>query len=157
MFNSTIKNVIGDFIWYFIYIILPVLIVVILLIVRFSIEKRWKTTLIYSLILTVIYLSAITITPIAVNRYIQTFSTQKWIQYKYERKLMLNDLNQKIELIGMTVTDIKNLLGVPDAESDHDIEYVIDSGWVDPEMLVLRFEEQKVVEVYRYTEFKPQK
>ena len=128
MFNSTIKNVIGDFIWYFIYIILPVLIVVILLIVRFSIEKRWKTTLIYSLTLTIIYLSAIIITPVAVNRYIQTFSTQKWIQYKYERKLMLDDLNQKIELIGMTVTDIKDLLGVPDAESDHDIEYVIDSG-----------------------------
>ena len=55
----------------------------------------------------------------------------------------------------MSIEDIKNLLGSPDVESDNEIEYVIDEGWIDPEMLVLRFENQIIIDFYTYTEFKP--
>lgn len=155
IYNSTIKNVIGKFWWSFLYVLLPMFILVIPLLVKYIAKCKERTILVYSFILIILYVSIIYTTHVVTYKYIQDFTTQKWLDFKYERILMLDDLKNKYNLVGMSIEDIKNLLGSPDVESDNEIEYVIDEGWIDPEMLVLRFENQIIIDFYTYTEFKP--
>ena len=155
LFNSTVKDVIGKTMWYCIYMLLPILVLMTPLIARHILKCRNKLILICSICVIMIYSLVVFVTPIITYKYIQNFTPQKWAVYKYERKLMLDDLNKNYTLLGMTIEDIKKILGKPDTESENELEYVIDSGWIDPEMLVLRFEEQKVVDIYTYIEFKP--
>ncbi len=157
LFNSTVRNVIGKALWYFIYVVLPIITLLVPLIVRFIVNCKWKITLIYSLCIIVIYSLVAFTTSVIAYRYIQDFTEQKWADHRYERKLMLDDLNKKYTLIGMDIEDIKMLLGKPDIESENEIEYIIGVGWFDPEMMVMRFEEQRLIDIYTYTEFKSKK
>lgn len=68
---------------------------------------------------------------------------------------MLENLTKRYNLVGMSQTEIENLLGKADKTSENEMEYVIAAGWVDPEMLVLTFEGEIVTDFYTYTEFKP--
>lgn len=155
VFNYTVKDVVGTVMWHIIYVFLPA----VALIVPFIMKriKRFSAKLISvcSLGITVIYVLLMLIVPTSVNTYIRSFTESKWTRYKYERKLMLEDLEEDYYLIGMSKGDILNLLGAADSEEEEEWEYVIASGWVDPEMFVIKFKDGNVIDFYTYIEFKP--
>jgi hypothetical protein len=95
------------------------------------------------------------VTSLSCYVYITAFTPQKWEKYIDERNLMLKDLEKDHTLIGMTVNEVKEILGDPDEESGNEIEYVIGVGFIDPEMLVLKYDEQVIIDTYTYIEFKP--
>ncbi len=68
---------------------------------------------------------------------------------------MLEDLENKYSLVGMSINEAKEILGNPDLESENEIEYIIGEGFIDPEMFVLKYDEQIIIDFYTYIEFKP--
>ena len=53
--------------------------------------------------------------------YCKSFTPEKWAKYPYERHYMVDDLNEKYELRGMTRNELTLLLGKPeDSLSDKD-------------------------------------
>ena len=155
-FDDTLVHILGKCVWSIVYIILPLGLVIFPIVI--SIFKRegkaiWRWTVIVSLIC----LGLVCILSLSAYKYIQSFTPQKWSRYRYERVLMIDDLKSKYDLMDMTMEDIQDLLGEPNAKSDDEIEYVIDEGWFDPVMMVFSFDNNKVVDIYTYTEFKSYK
>ena len=157
-FDHITKKVIGKNTWYFLYIILPMIIILLSLVNKYLFKTKMKQrVIIYSLIALCIYIFIAILVPVSSYKYIKIFTPEKWLNYKYERKLMIEDLNAKYNLKNMTKDEIKNILGAPDVETEKEIEYVIAEGWIDPEIMVLAFDNQKVIEGYTYIEFKTNK
>ena len=157
-FDHITKKVIGKNTWYFLYIILPMIIILLSLVNKYLFKTKMKQrVIIYSLIALCIYIFIAILVPVSSYKYIKIFTPEKWLNYKYERKLMIEDLNAKYNLKNMTKNKKKNILGAPDVETEKEIEYVIAEGWIDPEIMVLAFDNQKVIEGYTYIEFKTNK
>lgn len=74
---------------------------------------------------------------------------------------MLNSLKEKYNLYEMTYPEIVSLLGESEQTYAHEapaheeyLEYRVGSFTIDPTMLTIEFEDEKVVDIYLYTEFR---
>lgn len=152
--SGTVKSIIGKPLWLLIYILLPIFTVIGFLLINKHL--RWKKIFVYAVCMIIAYLMIVSLTSMSCYMYIQNFTTEKWSRYINERNLMLKDLENNYQLIGMTVNEVKEMLGNPDLESENEIEYVIGKGFIDPEMFVLKYNEQIVTDFYTYIEFKPE-
>ncbi len=152
--HGTIPDVIPEPIYIFIYRILPILILIMPLVMSYFFKKVKK----YSLIVYAVYICVIIIIHITVFSYMSSFTPHKWDKYRYERHLMLDDFHEKYDLKTMTKDELISILGKPGAESEDEIEYTIMVNWLDAEILVFRFEDDRIVEEYTYSnEFKSHK
>ncbi len=76
------------------------------------------------------------------NISLHTFSTDRWIDYGVERRLMMvDDLVAKYTLEGLSETQIKELLGEPDEVADGKMYYLLP----DPQVFTLTLEDGTVV------------
>lgn len=152
--SKTVRNIIGKPLWFLIYILLPILTVIVPLFIRYILQFKRKI-IVNTFYITIIYVLIVSITSIGCYKYIKNFTPQKWEKYVTERNLMLEDLENKYSLVGMSINEAKEILGNPDLESENEIEYIIGEGFIDPEMFVLKYDEQIIIDFYTYIEFKP--
>jgi len=94
-----------------------------------------------------------------VYHYKHTFSTEKWIKSE-EKNLMVDDMLEKHELMGMEKDQVYELLGfdTPNAYFKEDDNWVYWLGMerglisIDSEWLVITFEDEKVADYYITTD-----
>lgn len=156
--SYSVKNVIGNFIWTIIYFVFPVIAFFLAILLKFRIRK----TLLISIVPIIIYALISFGTIITINYYLKDFSQDKWAKYQSERYRMLDNMTNKIDFIGMTKEEVIKILGEPDnpyAATDNIdlIDYYVGSFSIDPTMITFVFENNKVTEVYEYTEFRTSK
>ena len=96
------------------------------------------------------YLLIVCAISVSLNSYFKVFTTPKWAAYPYQRELMIDDLQTKHELVGMTVDEVKDLLGNPDVENDTELQYLVSDGLIDPRIMTLRLEGNTVKSVSVY-------
>jgi hypothetical protein len=85
----------------------------------------------------------------------EKFSRDKWINNKSERYTMSEDIIQSKMLIGKTKEEVKELLGEDThLDNDNSVEYVLGIvprfTNVDPDVLLITFEDGKVAKVKQY-------
>ena len=155
IFGNTREKVLGEFFWVLIYFGTPIVTAFVPLVFRYIKKCSWRKTALAMFLSLMTYILIIYITHTSIYAYVGSFSTEKWLNNLYDRHYMLDDLNRKHKIIGMDASELKALLGNPDIESETEIEYLIGYGWIDPEIIVFKIENNKVFKTYRYVEIKP--
>jgi len=95
----------------------------------------------------------------SVDCYLNDFTPEKWEKYPNERYHMLENMTKEINFLGMTKEEVIEILGEPnqpyaDTYNADLIDYYVGSFSIDPTMITFVFKDNKVVEVYQYTEFR---
>ena len=162
IFDDSVQNVIGEFLWATIYFILPIisfgLPIVLTLTLKLNLEKSIITSVVSIFIYAIISLGTL----YTVNSYLSDFTQEKWKKYPSERHHMLKDMTDEINFIGMSKENVIEILGeqyylYADADGADVIDYFVGSFVIDPTMITFVFEDNKVTEVYEYTEFRSSK
>lgn len=98
---------------------------------------------------------------IMLSAYSKVFTPEKWAKNTDNRYKMLDSLKEKYNLYDMTREEISNLLGESEQpyayeapEHEDYLEYRVGSFTIDPTMLTIEFENEKVVDIYLYMEFR---
>ena len=99
-----------------------------------------------------------------ISAHSKVFTPERWTKNVNTRYKMLDSLKEKYNLYNMTREDIVGLLGEPrqpyalepPAHEDF-LEYKVGNFTIDPTMLTIEFENEKVVDIYLYTEFRSSK
>ena len=156
LFGGIQKRTLGEFLWGLIYLGTPIITALVPLAFKYIKKYSWRKTASTMFFSLAAYILIIYITHTSIFTYASNFSTEKWLTNRQDRHYMLDNLNRKHKIIGMDVSKLKALLGSPDIESEAEIEYLIGYGWIDPEMLVFKIENNKVFRTYKYVEFKPE-
>ncbi len=163
LFDINAKKVIGSFLWSLIYIALPIIAFVLPLSLTLIFKHNLKKTILGFVISIIVYAIVAFGTFFAVNTYLSDFTYEKWERYQSERYLMLDDLASEVDFIGMTKDEVIEILGEPepifydDADVADLIDYYVGADLIDPISLSFAFENNKVVEVYKYTEVRENK
>lgn len=116
----------------FLIIIFITMNIMTLIIFRRKLNKIWKYPLLLIVSSLVIFSCGIGVLDVGC-RYYGHFTPQKWIDYPEYRYLMIDSLEQKYEIVGMSKQDITDLLGNPTNINRWNgcYEYFIDSGFID--------------------------
>lgn len=122
---------ISDFsstLFYVIYLIIPIILLMLPVILKFAIKKEFYKSILYSCIGIIIYIIIIILLTIGIKNYFKTFSTEKWSNDNWNsfRYLMIEDMENKYDFIGMTKDEVYSVLGKEDKKLEELLgEYVI--------------------------------
>lgn len=122
------------------YIYVPIFLLILPIIFKFILKKKFYKAIIYSFASVIIYLCILFLARLAIISYMSSFTTEKWNNPKYEnlRYLMIDNLEEKHNIIGMNKEDIYALLGEEDGsfEEHNRIYYIIGQPrWISVEEL----------------------
>lgn len=127
------------------YIILPIIILAMPIIIKFKFKKKFYKAVLDSALSVIIYLVILSIISYCIIVYFKTFSTYKWSNENWHRFRgdMVEDLEERYNLKGMTKDEIYELLGEEDrySEEDNAIGYYIGEAL----MYYIYFDENDVV------------
>lgn len=155
LFDSSVIDVIGKALWFIIYILLPIVVFIVPLVI----QRSFKASALLAIVLILIYATISLGTYAGIHKYMQGFTSDKWEKYPKVRYLMLDDLADKYNFIGMNKDEVIDILGESKAmyadPGDKDIiDYYTGAGFIDPEMLSFEFQDNIVVDAYTYAEFR---
>ena len=146
---------ISDFssiLFYICYAVLPIILLAMPLIIKFIFKKKFYKSIIYSMFSVIIYLIILVIMTFGIRQYFKTFSTERWSNESWNsfRYLMLDDLEEKYDLVGMTKEEVHELLGEEDVElewliTDYAIGYSVRDGFMEGYYYYIYLEENDVV------------
>ncbi len=134
------------------YIIFPIIILIIPLIFKFALKKKFYKAIIYGFISIIIYILILIIIRFAIYSYFKTFTTEKWINTSWNsfRYIMIDDLEKKYTLEGMTKDEVYKLLGKEDRKSErlmgeYIISYSMRKGFLDGNAFNIYLNENNIV------------
>ena len=111
------------------YIILPIGILIAPVIIKFKYKKEFYKAVLESIVYVLLYISIWITICSCITVYFETFSTYKWSNENWHRFRgnMIEDLEERYDLKGMTKDEIHELLGKEDgySEEDNAISYYI--------------------------------
>ena len=146
---------ISDFsmtLFYICYAVLPIILLAMPLILKFAFKKKFYKSIIYSMFSVIIYLIILVIITFGIRQYFKTFSTEKWSNENWNgfRYLMVEDLEEKYDLVGMTKEEVQAILGQEDVElemlvTDYAIGYSVRNGFMDWYYYYIYLDENDVV------------
>ena len=163
LFDISAKKAIGSFLWNLIYVALPIVAFVLPLALTLIFKHNLKKTILGFVISIIVYAIVAFGTFFAVNAYLSDFTYEKWERYQDERHLMIDDLASEVNFIGMAKDEVIGILGEPepiffdDADGADVVDYYVGADLIDPISLSFVFEDNKVIEVYKYTEVRGNK
>lgn len=108
--NIIILNT-SEKLWIFIYVIVPWILLFLPLAIKLFWKIKYLKSLLISFIVSIIYIIALALLINGLSYNFRSFSTSKWLKHEENRYLMINDLEQKYELIGMKVEEVEKILG----------------------------------------------
>lgn len=129
------------------FVILPIILLAMPLIVKFAFKKKFYEAILYSVLAVIIYILILSIIGNCILLNFKTFSTEKWSNENWHRfrRDMVEDLEERYELEGMTIDEIHDLLGEGDVESvKEDGTYSIGYYMRDAIMYYIDFDENGV-------------
>lgn len=146
---------ISDFsmtLFYICYAVLPIILLAMPLILKFAFKKKFYKSIIYSMFSVIIYLIILVIMTFGIRQYFKTFSTEKWSNENWNsfRYLMIDDLEDTYDLVGMTKEEVRALLGEEDVElewliTDYAIGYSVRDGFMEGYYYYIYLDENDVV------------
>ena len=146
---------ISDFsmtLFYICYAVLPIILLAMPLIVKFVFKKKFYKSILYSVLSVIIYLIILISITFGIRQYFKTFSTEKWSNENWNsfRYLMIDDLEDTYDLVGMTKEEVRALLGEEDVElewliTDYAIGYSVRNGFMDWYYYYIYLDENDVV------------
>ena len=112
------------------YNIIPCILILLPSLIEIKLNKKFYKSVIISFIITILYLIVIIPTiQLCIKSYYSTFTTKKWTNmiqsYRY---LMIDDLEEKYNFVGMDKEDVFNILGREDVGHDLTIKYYVGDG-----------------------------
>lgn len=122
---------IGDFspeLFNIIYLIVPIILLIMPILIKFIFRKKFNKSILYSCIGIIMYILLIIGITLGINRYFHTFSTEKWCNDNWHsfRFLMIEDMEEKYNIVGMKKSEVYDILGEEDKELEElQGEYVI--------------------------------
>ena len=138
--------------FYIIYLIVPIILLIMPIIIKYIFRKRFYKSILYSCIGIIIYLILIIGLTFSINRYFDTFSKKKWCNANWHsfRYLMIDDMREKYNLIGMKKNEVYNILGKEDKEleklqGEYVICYSIRNGFFEGEYFQISLNDDDVV------------
>lgn len=149
LFGST-GGIISGFsklLFFICFFILPIILLAMPLIVKFVFKKKFYKAILYSVLSVIIYLVILFNIAYSILVNFETFSTEKWSNENWHRfrRDMVEDLEERYDLEGMTIDEIHNLLGEGDVESvKEDGTYSIGYYMRDAIMYYIDFDENGV-------------
>lgn len=96
---------------YIIYFWIPIVIIFLPLIIKLLIKKTFLKSLGIAFGVIIAYFISLAFLITGLTMYFHSFSKAKWENYEWNRYLMIEDLEQKYNFIGMTKAEVINLLG----------------------------------------------
>lgn len=155
--DQSVMELLSMFVWYAIYLALPIgaFVTTVIMICK---QKPFRFVIIpfiaYLIIAGGCFLSS--------HLYFSEFSGEKWQNHPRARHLMIDDITEEYMLIGITKSEVINLLGegdypYADAGGLDLIDYYTYDGFIDPIMFTVVFENDEVVDVYKYSEYRSNK
>lgn len=146
---------ISDFsmtLFYICYAVLPIILLAMPLIVKFVFKKKFYKSILYSVLSVIIYLIILISITFGIKQYFKTFTTEKWTNENWNgfRYLMIDDLEEKYNLVGMTKEEIYNILGEEEADlemliKEYVICYLVRDVFLDGYYYYIYFDENDVV------------
>ena len=108
--DTTIYSVLGN-VWSVLFFVSPFLVFLIPLVIKFVTKCGFGKTSLYAVISVLLCVLLYFGTDFICTEYCKSFTPEKWAKYPHERHYMLDDLNKKHKLLGMTRDELESLLG----------------------------------------------
>lgn len=124
------------------FIILPVMILLLPIVIKKLLKKNFYKCILFSLIGVIVYFIILC----AVLYFISTFSESKWKNNKYInlRYLMIEDLEEKYDFIGMNKREVIKILG-DESFDDNELCYKTSSVMISEYFYCLKYNEKNIV------------
>lgn len=146
---------ISDFssvLFYVCYAVLPIILLAMPLILKFAFKKKFYKSILYSMLSVIIYVIILLLITLGIRQYFKTFSTEKWSNENWNsfRYLMIDDLEDTYDLVGMTKEEVQSILGQEDVElewlvTDYAIGYSVRDGFMEGYYYYIYLDENDVV------------
>lgn len=141
----------SNILFYICYIIIPIILLLMPLIFKFILKKAFKKSICYSVIMIIIHMLVLFAINFGIKVYFSKFSSYKWMNsnWNYFRYEMIENLENRYNLKGMSKEEIYNLLGSEDTgiytDNDYTISYYIRAGFFNPGYYNITFDENDIV------------
>lgn len=141
----------SSILFYICYIIIPIILLLTPLIFKFIFKKTFKKSISYSVIMIIIHMFILLIINFGINVYFSKFSSYKWMNsnWNYFRYGMIEDLENRYNIKGMTKEEIYKLLGNEDTgiytDDEYTISYYIRAGFFNPGYYNITFDKNNIV------------
>ena len=120
------------------FVILPIILLTMPLIVKFAFKKKFYEAILYSVLAVIIYIVILSIIGNCILLNFKTFSTEKWSNENWHRfrRDMVEDLEERYDLVGMTKDEVYSILGEEDVDlemliNDYAIGYSVRNGFLE--------------------------
>lgn len=155
-FGSTLLlDIFGNGLLYFFYTT-AILIGIFSLFLKYKRKLSFSKTTLYSVIVILIYLFAVTGAHKIAEHNFKTFTIEKWTAYPHQRYHMLNNLTMDLDFRGMKYEDVITVLGEPDYNSLKDsngkIEYIIKNLFLDSQYIRFTIENGIVTDAHIFND-----
>lgn len=152
---EAIAGSISDFsttIFYISYLIIPIIILIMPLIFKFVFKKKFYKSICYSALIIVIHIVMLLLLTFGIKNYFKTFTTEKWTNNNWQgfRYLMIEDLGNKYNLIGMKKEEIYIILGKEDRtlkefDDDNSLCYSMRNGFLEGDYYIIILNDEGIV------------
>lgn len=109
-----LETSISPVLYIFLYLVLPLLLLILPIIICIKKEKIFYKSILIGLLAIGVYLVIITILRAGLFYYFEKFTPEKWEKYSDLRNNMIDDLEKKYKIVGMSKTNAISLLGTPE-------------------------------------------
>ena len=159
-FSNTILAETSGLMFLITYLILPVILIFSPIIYKLIFKKSFLNSLAISFISLIVYLVFLFLCLECLNFYLSDFSKTKWNNYPMNRYLMIENLEEKHKIIGLTTEEIIDLLGDPEIvifkkdvinKEINKFEYPIEAGFFSTTVYSVEFEDNIVVRINRFS------
>lgn len=152
---EAIAGSISDFsttIFYILYLIIPIIILIMPLIFKFVFKKKFYKSICYSALIIAIHIVILLLLTFGIRNYFKTFTTEKWTNNNWQdfRYLMIEDLENKYNLIGMKKEEVYKILGKEDKtlkelNTDNSLCYSIRNGFLEGDYYIISLNDKGFV------------
>jgi len=129
------------------FLVLPIIILLLPIILKIILKKQFYKSILLSLKVVGVYLILVVLTSISIRIYISNFTPEKWNNEKYSdlRYLMINDLEEKYNLVGMKKEEVIQILGKEYGKNINCIYYHIGVNWLEVFYYYLEYDENDII------------
>lgn len=132
------------------FLLLPLLALLTPVAMKFIFKKPFYQSVLFGVAAAVLSLCILFGASLGIEGYMSDFTVEKWGNEDYTelRYLMIDDLEQEYDLIGMDKEEVIDLLG-DEGDYDRTLRYEVQRGWLDQEFFCLSYDENgKITSTY---------
>lgn len=142
----------SSIIFYIFYSISPIIILIMPLIFKFVFKKKFYKSVLYGSLMIVIHLFILLLLTFGIRIHFKTFTTEKWTNKNWHsfRYLMIEDLEKRYSLVGMTKKEIYQILGKEDSNfkefnNDNSLCYSMRNGFLEGDYYIIILNDEDIV------------